>query len=349
MIKDENKVNVRYPDYFVIFNYGLPKKHFISKNITLHPYHVENSIGHTLLYDVTIAEVNFTENEVPDTFDPQLDKPWKKLLNSGAESAYYSKDQLEIFLACLQISNQPLDEKINLFNFLKSSSDALFDPIDDPFPIGILSNSYPIRFGNLKLTSENFPSAHNLIIDTVVNSSYYQFGAAFWVAPITPTHISNSIEFYKKVLSIIDRKNTKDEKRTSALLQNILLTYYGTKIEDTLVSISSSMAIIEAMFGSPESPTMSIQDRVPKYLGNGYGKLSKILRIMYDLRSVNAHLKYTHQFSSHPNLHNFYDNKRLISSLTTILIEKWVNEIFNGKTRKEFRTSIIGDEEYSKK
>ena len=97
------------------------------------------------------------------------------------------------------------------------------------------------------------------------------------------------------------------------------------------------------MFGAPENITMSIQERVPKYLGYGSEKLSKILKKMYDIRSVYDHLKYTHQFSSNPDLHYFYDHKRMISSLTTILIGKWVDEIFNGKTRKEFRTSIIDD------
>ena len=316
------------PDYFVIFNYDLPIKHIISKNITLHPYHVKNPIAMTLLRDVMIAEVNFTDDEIPDEYRTGF----------FHTSQYFSRDQLEIFLACLQISNQPSNEKKNVFNFLEDSNNKPYEILGlyDAFPVGILSNSQPI-----------FPFEDSTI-DTVVNSSFYQFETPF-LYPIYPTHISNSIEFYKKVQSIINKKNTKNEKETSWLLQNILLTYYKSKIDYTLVSISNSMGIIESMFGAPENITMSIQERVPKYLGYGSEKLSKILRTMYDIRSVNDHLKYTHQFSSNPWLHNFYDNKRFISSLTTILIEKWVDEIFNGKTRKEFRTSIIGDEEYSKK
>jgi len=320
MIKDRIIGNERSPDYFVIFNYGLTAKHFINENITLHPYHVKNPVGLITLYDVMIVEVNFTEDETPTEFNPESDDPWKVVVNS--ESAYYSRDQLEIFLACFQISNQPSDEKLNLFNFLASSSNAIFNPIANPFPVGIMSNSYPIRLGNSTFVSENLSSQHNLIIDSVVNSSYYQFGAPYFVGLITPTQISNSIEFYKKVQSITNKRNTKNERETSRLLQNILLNYYKSKIDDTLISISNSMGIIESMFGAPENITMSIQERVPKYLGDDSEKLSKILKKMYDIRSINAHLKYSHQFSSHPNLHNFYDNKRLISSLTTILIGK---------------------------
>ena len=341
MLIDKTNVDNCSPNYFVIFNYDLPTKCIISKNITLHPYHVENPIGMTILHDVMIAEVNFTDDEIPDEYRTGF----------FSTSQYFSRDQLEIFLACMQISNQPSNEKKNIFNFLEDSNNKPYEILGlyETFPVGILSNSQPIfGFKDSTSVSENFFSNHNSIIDTVVNSSFYQFGFPFLYL-ISPTHISNSIEFYKKVQSITNKKNTKNEKETSRLLQNILLTYYKSKIDDTIVSISSSISIIESMFGAPENITMSIQERVPKYLGYGSEKLSKILRKMYDIRSVNAHLKYSHQFSSNPDLHYFYDNKRLISSLTTILIEKWVDEIFNGKTRTEFRTSIIDDEKYSKK
>ena len=41
----------------------------------------------------------------------------------------------------------------------------------------------------------------------------------------------DAIEFYKKVQSITNKKNTKNEKETSRLLNNILLTYYKSKID----------------------------------------------------------------------------------------------------------------------
>lgn len=322
-------------DYFAIFNYRTTNEYQIDENMTLHPYQVENSIGMTILKE-TMALEFIPPSNIPEEYDNSI----------YSSMDYFSLDQAKIFLTCFKISNRQDDEKLSLFNFL-NDMEAYDTYALGPFPLGLISNPTPFHsiHGNLN----NFSIKDKSSFDSIINSSYYQFGVPFILEEVTTHHISNSLKFYEKVKVILKNQISKDDKNTSRLLNNILLTYYDSITSNTLISISSSMAIIESIFGSPSNITISIQERVPKFLECKTEKLSKILRKMYDTRSVNAHLKYTLSFSSNADLHDLYSYRRIMVSLTGILIEKWVDEIFNGKSRKEFRNSIIDDKKYELK
>ena len=306
--------------YFIINNYSSEKKYEINENITFHPFNVENFGGSMFLfYKIMIAEMNFPCGHP------------KEHVNSifSNDGEYFSLDELEVFLSCFQIANDfklNINELENIFKQKKFVEDKIF-------PMGIIANRRAMESSDF----ENLKERDQKVINSFANSTFYQFGAPFFVDGITHNQIEKGIKFYKKIQMI--RKNK--DKKTSNLLQNILVRYYDAKINDTLFAIASYMGIIEAMFGDKINITESIKQRIPKYLNEESGQLKEFLGKMYELRSVCAHIKYDYKFSSLPDIAESYSKKRILAVLTSNLIEKWAEEIVNGKSRKEVRNSIV--------
>ena len=312
----------------------IDKKHIITEKITLYPHSSE--LDFVLMEGMfpcfTVAEVKVDPNVLEEVFGD---------LNSTYKMSSKALEELQIFLSCFQISNDIEYDKIDI-----SGIDIHHEWLNI-FPLPIISNIEPINVNGQSF--ESMDAKVNKVFDDIAKVAYYQFGPPMF-EEITNEHIINSKEFHQKVLRIFHMYDLdKESRKTSIIMKNILLQYYQAKIgTDSLYSISTLIGILESLFGTKSSPTMSLQERVAKLMKDMSNMTQKFIRDMYDFRSNVVHIKTELEFTRYPS-DKLVQKRFQVATLTSVLIRKWVEEINTGKTAKSLRNSIIPDSKYIKK
>ncbi len=280
---------------------------------------------------ITIAAVkskSFSDVSISDNNSLSLETEFGKLTSEPLE-------KLQMYLSCFQLSH---DDSLENFPLELPEGKSIHECGFDMAAMPMISNLIPLRVdvdSSITLNELSDDDKHEL--ESIAQVELRDFPFSF---SASSDDFNQADLLFNKVSDILIR----DDMKTKRTLKNILLTYQSAKEGRNFVySIPSHIAILESMFSFEENISKQIQERIPKYIGDTSGRSRLFLRGVYGQRNDIAHLK--SKFDLDRNQYGIHNRtKQHLASLCSVLIRKWIDEIYDGKTRKSFRNSILPDD-----